>query len=185
MIKILCRSFLLPTLQSNMSLVGIRETQDAIISVELPVLCCFVSAREKIYIYTVAITYCMMGDWKSLSSCAFTNLNLTDCYILICSALFGTFWSSSHFFGPHLFKWLYVMCRFSSLFSLTSCIACSEGLHSGPGKRCESSGSTISLKWSQKSKGKLINKILWEVFSVIFFIVLRDSWCFEGPNKSP
>lgn len=55
MIKILCRSFLLSTLQSNMSLVGIRKTPDAIISVELPVLCCFVSARDK-----VAITYCMM-----------------------------------------------------------------------------------------------------------------------------
>lgn len=163
MIKILCRGFLLSTLQSNVSLVGIIETQDAIISVELPVLCCFLSARD-----TVAITHCMMGDWKSLSNCAFTNLNLTGCYIVICSALFGTLWSSSQFFGPDLFKWLYVMCRFSSLFSLTSCIASSEGLHSGPGKCCDSSVSTIPLKCSQKSKGKVIYKILGSIHSVLF-----------------
>lgn len=170
MIKILCRSFLLSTLQSNMSLVGIRKTPDAIISVELPVLCCFVSARDICDTSCSCYNILHDGDWKSLSSCAFTNLNLTDCYILICFALFGTLWSSSHFFGPDLFKWLYVMCRFSSLFSLTSCIACSEGLHSGPGKRCDSSGSTISLKCSQKSKGKLIYKILWK-YSVLFSLL--------------
>lgn len=182
MINILCSHRLLSTLQSNVSLAGIIETQGAAISAELPVY--------------AELSFCTWYGWcntlhdgwlKLFSYCAFTKLNFTDCYMSTILPCLGPSEVLHSFFILNnlncFMSWTDLVSFLHSLLAslllknfiqvLASVVTVLYPLHPWHAHR------NLKERWSTAS-WKV--SILPGYYCVTVFTVLGDSCWFTGPN---